>query len=120
MITGPDTGGLISIPDGYSTSGDMTGWIIFLQNGSQCGANGENCLILEGALVSDGYSSVDMSLIPPHAFNSAMAFSYTDGSGGRSCDIAECECDYDVFCSSTDYESQIISFNTTAVRISIL
>ncbi|KZP08817.1 hypothetical protein FIBSPDRAFT_252756 [Athelia psychrophila] len=114
MMTGPDTGGLISIPNGYSTSGDMTGWIIFLQNGSQCGSDGQNCLPLEGTLTGSGYSQVDISLIAPHAFNSPLAFSYTDGSGGRSCASASCECDYDAFCQSTDYGAQVGSPSTTA------
>lgn len=43
MMNGPSTG-LISVAGGYSTSGDMTGWIMFLQTG-QCGNNGESCLI---------------------------------------------------------------------------
>ncbi|KAF7982188.1 hypothetical protein HWV62_29977 [Athelia sp. TMB] len=112
MFDSPSTG-LISVPGGYSTSGDMTGWILYLQNGSQCGANGENCLTLEGTL-DDGYSSVDISMISPHAFNVPLSFSFTDGSGGRACDSASCSCDYDVFCQPTDYGAQVGSPSPTA------
>lgn len=45
MMNGPSTG-LINVAGGYSTSGDMIGWIMFLQTG-QCGSNGESCLIGE-------------------------------------------------------------------------
>jgi hypothetical protein len=40
-------------------------------------------VIVEGTL-NGGYSSVDISKIPPHSFDSPLAFSYTDGAGGRA------------------------------------
>ena len=40
-----EQGGPINVAGGYSSDGDITGFIIYLQNGNQCGANGENCLI---------------------------------------------------------------------------
>ncbi|KZP11418.1 hypothetical protein FIBSPDRAFT_962287 [Athelia psychrophila] len=96
-MNGPSTG-LIAIPNGYSTAGDMTGWIIFLQTGA-CGAQGEGCLIVEGTL-NGGYSDVDISRIPPNTFNVAASFSYTDGDGGKSCATADCACDSDAYCTS--------------------
>jgi len=40
-------------------------------------------VIVEGTLNS-GFSSVDISRIPSHKFNSPLSFSYTDGVAGRS------------------------------------
>ncbi|KIM79149.1 hypothetical protein PILCRDRAFT_823728 [Piloderma croceum F 1598] len=106
-LSAPFTNGQpTNIAGGYSSSGDLTGFIIYLQNGNQCGANGENCLILEGTL-NNGYSSVDISKIPPHSFNSPLAFSYTNGAGGRSCNSASCQCDYAAFCKTDDYGAQV-------------
>ncbi|KZP26462.1 hypothetical protein FIBSPDRAFT_887252 [Athelia psychrophila] len=100
MMNGPSTG-LISVPGGYSSGGDITGWIMFLQTG-QCGNNGENCVIVEGTL-NDGYSSVDISLISPHEINVPTGFSYTDGAGGKYCASGNCPCNSAAFCQPTDY-----------------
>ncbi|KAF7973264.1 hypothetical protein HWV62_15695 [Athelia sp. TMB] len=114
MMNGPSTG-LISIPGGYSTGGDMTGWIVYLQTGS-CGANGENCLILEGTL-NGGYSSVDISRISPHGFNAPLGFSYTNGAGGKECASADCSCNDSAFCSPTDYGAQVGSSDPNAIDL---
>jgi hypothetical protein len=45
--------------------------------------NNTSRVIVEGTL-NGGFSSVDISKIPPHSFNSALGFSYTNGAGGRS------------------------------------
>ncbi|KZP16081.1 hypothetical protein FIBSPDRAFT_934811 [Athelia psychrophila] len=111
MMDGPDTG-LINVSGGYSTSGDMTGWIIYLQTG-QCGANGENCLTVEGTL-NGGFSSVDISDIAPHAINVPTAFSYTNGAGGKYCASGNCPCNDAAFCQPTDYGAQVGSSDPNA------
>ena len=52
----------------YTSNGPFPAAIAFLQTG-KCGANGENCLLLETTLVNPTcigcVSSTDLSLIPP-------------------------------------------------------
>lgn len=99
--------GPTNIAGGYSSGGSITGVIVYLQNG-RCGANGENCLIrlylrvprfslscvltaasafIVEATLNGGFSSVDISRIPPHAYNSPLSFAYNDGKPGRAVSI---------------------------------
>ncbi|KAF9514429.1 hypothetical protein BS47DRAFT_1328834 [Hydnum rufescens UP504] len=79
----------------YTHSGPFVSWISYGQgNGIHCGTNGEHCLITEGTLQNlnpcKGCNSVDLSLIPPHAYNFGNSFSFSDGSGGHGCETADC------------------------------
>ncbi|KZO97696.1 hypothetical protein CALVIDRAFT_512853 [Calocera viscosa TUFC12733] len=96
----------------YTSSGSLSG-IAYLQTGA-CNFNGENCSLLEFTLTDNGgqggVSSVDVSLIPPHAFSVPTGF-YYDGvaecqGDGNACDDANCGPDH-AFFQSTDYTAQV-------------
>ncbi|KAJ8087894.1 hypothetical protein PM082_006751 [Marasmius tenuissimus] len=79
----------------YTSNGPLTAAIAYLQVGSKCGLNGENCMIVETTLrnpTSPGSgSSTDLSLIAPHKFDVAIKFQYNNGcSNGATCSNANC------------------------------
>ncbi|KZT54001.1 hypothetical protein CALCODRAFT_439347, partial [Calocera cornea HHB12733] len=96
----------------YTASGSLSG-IAYLQTGA-CNFNGENCSLLEFTLTSNGgaggVSSVDVSLISPHAFSVPTGFFYDGVSecqgNGNSCDTATCGPDH-AFFQPTDYTAQV-------------
>jgi len=83
----------------YTTAGPLVNFIAYLQTAG-CGLNGESCTIVEGTLTNSGPgSSVDISLIPPHAFSVTTSFGYyganesCDGIG-LDCTAPNCPCAY--------------------------
>ncbi|KAF8185480.1 hypothetical protein K438DRAFT_1597204, partial [Mycena galopus ATCC 62051] len=87
LIQGPNvrsTGGELLI------NGPLTGAIAYLQTGA-CGFNGEGCTLIETTL-SNGFSSTDISLIPPHTFSVASGFEYYDGCDGAGADCTSSGC----------------------------
>ncbi|THH09810.1 hypothetical protein EW145_g1768 [Phellinidium pouzarii] len=84
----------------------------YLQTG-ECGLNGENCLTVEMNMNNPACagcgSSVDLSLIPPHAFVVETAFQFYGGDGntcdGLGADCADGNCDT-AFFQSNDNQVQ--------------
>ncbi|KAH9829948.1 uncharacterized protein C8Q71DRAFT_862808 [Rhodofomes roseus] len=56
-----------------------------------CGKDGEGCTMVEATLSNTG-SSVDITLIPPHAFSVGAGFAYYGGcnGAGMNCTSAAC------------------------------
>ncbi|PCH36252.1 hypothetical protein WOLCODRAFT_156965 [Wolfiporia cocos MD-104 SS10] len=88
----------------FTINGPLIGAIAFLQTGV-CGPNGEKCLIVETTL-SNGNSSTDLSLIPPHAFQVATGFNYYNGCNGAGHDCTSANCT-DAFHQSNDTGVQV-------------
>ncbi|KAK7692613.1 hypothetical protein QCA50_004245 [Cerrena zonata] len=92
LIQGANT---LSTGQDYTSNGTFSSAIAYLQTGA-CGFNGENCSLVEMTLgnshcVGCG-SSVDISLIPPHAFNVETSFSFIDGCDGSGATCATKDC----------------------------
>ncbi|KZT07553.1 uncharacterized protein LAESUDRAFT_742943 [Laetiporus sulphureus 93-53] len=83
-------GQVLSTGGAYTISGPLIGAIAYLQTGG-CGNNGEDCTLIETTL-KNGYSSTDVSLIPPHEFNVAAGFGYYDGCDGKGADCTSADC----------------------------
>ncbi|KAJ6586186.1 glycopeptide [Mycena capillaripes] len=82
-------GRVLSTGRDYSQSGALRGGIAYLQTGG-CGFNGEGCTLVELSL-TNGFSSADISLIPPHAFSVTSGFGYYNGcDGAGTCDLRQC------------------------------
>ncbi|KAI0321558.1 glycopeptide [Amylostereum chailletii] len=85
----------LSTGGAYTRNGPLLGAIAYLQTGN-CGANGENCLLLETTLVNPtapgSGSSTDLSLIPPHAFSVTTGFGYYNGCDGAGADCTNANC----------------------------
>ncbi|KAJ7343760.1 Glp-like protein [Mycena albidolilacea] len=92
LIQGPN---VLSTGGAFTSNGPFRSWIAYLQTGS-CGFNGEGCTIVEGTLVNPttagSGSSVDLSLIPPHAFSVTTGFGYQGACApaGADCNNANC------------------------------
>lgn len=96
LIQGANT---LSNGEDFTSNGPLSSAIAYLQTG-KCGFNGENCALVEmtmGNPTCPGCgSSVDISLIAPHAFNVPTAFRFYGGEGdtcdglGASCAGANC------------------------------
>ncbi|VDB95501.1 unnamed protein product [Peniophora sp. CBMAI 1063] len=88
-------GAVLSTGGAYTINGPLIGAIAYLQTGG-CGANGENCLLVETTLrnpPSPGAgSSTDLSLIPPHAFSVTTGFGYYNGCNGAGADCTGPSC----------------------------
>ncbi|KAJ7919945.1 hypothetical protein B0H13DRAFT_1573659, partial [Mycena leptocephala] len=69
----------------YHSPGPLIRAIAYLQTGA-CGFSGEGCTLVETTL-TNGFSSTDISLIPPHAFSVTSGFGYYNG-----CDRAGADC----------------------------
>ncbi|EPQ57056.1 hypothetical protein GLOTRDRAFT_58158 [Gloeophyllum trabeum ATCC 11539] len=88
-------GKVISTGQPYTSNGPFSAGIAYLQTG-ECLFNGENCALLEMTLGNPTCpgcgSSTDISLIPPHALNVPVAFSYQGGCDGQgaTCTTANC------------------------------
>ncbi|KAF7378510.1 Glycopeptide [Mycena sanguinolenta] len=102
LIQGPNvlsTGGKLLSPPrapnsfdagAYTSNGPLISAIAYLQTGA-CGFNGEGCTLLETTL-TNGFSSTDLSLIPPHAFSVTTGFGYYNGCDGAGADCQEANC----------------------------
>ncbi|KAI4523782.1 hypothetical protein K525DRAFT_361152 [Schizophyllum commune Loenen D] len=94
----------------YTSDGQFAAAIAYLQTGG-CKYNGEGCMTTEITLVNPSSagsgSSVDLSLIPPLAFNVPTTFSYYGGcdGNGKTCDSDSCG--VNAFFISTDYQAQV-------------
>nr|GAT53083.1 predicted protein [Mycena chlorophos] len=102
-------GNVLSTGGAYTTNGPISAAIAYLQTGS-CGFNGEDCTLLEVTLqnpTSPGSgSSVDLSLIPPHAFSVTSGFGYYNGCDGTGADCSSADCPT-AFHSSGDTTVQV-------------
>ncbi|PCH44510.1 hypothetical protein WOLCODRAFT_38445, partial [Wolfiporia cocos MD-104 SS10] len=87
-------GDVLSTGGAYTIDEALIGAIAYLQTGD-CGANGENCIIVETTL-ENGYSSTDLSLIPPYVHQATslllMNFSYYNGCDGAGADCTSADC----------------------------
>ncbi|KAN0138407.1 hypothetical protein V8E53_003870 [Lactarius tabidus] len=101
-------GKILSYGEDWTSNGPQAG-IAYLQTG-ECLLNGEKCTLLEFNLINPTCagcgSSVDISLIPPHALNVPIAFSYVDGCNGQgaTCTTPDCRT---AFHLSTDNQVQV-------------
>ncbi|TRM65207.1 hypothetical protein BD626DRAFT_488034, partial [Schizophyllum amplum] len=92
----------------YTHPSALIGAIAYLQTGP-CGANAENCPLIETTLrnpPSPGQgSSTDISLIPPHKFTKGVRFEYQNGCDGqgKTCKSADCKT---AFHEKDDYGAQ--------------
>jgi len=87
-------GKILSTGNPYTANGQFNSFIAYLQTGS-CGLNGEQCTLVEGSLQNTGFSSADISLVPPHKFSKTSGFVYTGGDGscngkGEDCKSGGC------------------------------
>ncbi|KAJ7025789.1 hypothetical protein C8F04DRAFT_1400326 [Mycena alexandri] len=86
---------VLSSGGAYTIGGPLRSAIAYLQTGS-CGFNGEGCTMVEVTLVNPtspgAGSSVDLTLIPPHAFSVTTGFGYYNGcnNSGADCTSASC------------------------------
>ncbi|CAK5271655.1 unnamed protein product, partial [Mycena citricolor] len=71
LIQGPN---VLSTGGDFTSNGPLISAIAYLQTGS-CGFNGEGCTLVELTL-TNGFSSADISLIPPHAFSVTSGFGH--------------------------------------------
>ncbi|KAK1217440.1 hypothetical protein PQX77_019904 [Marasmius sp. AFHP31] len=92
-------GVVVSTGDPYTANEAIATTIAYLQTG-ECGFNGENCMTTEITLKNPdpnapgSGSSVNLSLIPPLAFNVPISFRYTGPcSDGNACLDANCPSD---------------------------
>ncbi|KAJ6598552.1 hypothetical protein B0H10DRAFT_2179079 [Mycena sp. CBHHK59/15] len=87
LISGPN---VLSTGGDYTIQGPLISAIAYLQTGG-CGFNGEGCTLVETTL-TNGFSSSDISLIPPHAFSVTSGFGYYNGCDGAGTDCQEPGC----------------------------
>ncbi|PCH44479.1 hypothetical protein WOLCODRAFT_76567 [Wolfiporia cocos MD-104 SS10] len=97
-------GEVLSTGAPYTINGPLISAIAYLQTGI-CGENGEKCIIVETTL-KNGYSSTDLSLIPPHAFQITTGFSYYNGCDGAGHDCTSANCP-DAFYQPNDTNVQV-------------
>ncbi|KAK0203749.1 glycopeptide [Desarmillaria ectypa] len=102
---------ILSTGGDYTANGPFEAAVAWLNTGA-CGFQGTGCTLVELTLknpTSPGAgSSADISLIPPHTFNVATAFSYFNGCDGqgKSCSNANCPIT-SAFHVTTDYGAQV-------------
>ncbi|KAI0315224.1 hypothetical protein OF83DRAFT_367907 [Amylostereum chailletii] len=102
-------GQIVSNGSDFTSNGPAASGIAYLQTGN-CLFNGENCALLEFTLGNPTCagcgSSTDISLIPPHALNVPVAFSYSNGCDGQgaACSTADCST---AFFKSDDNQVQV-------------
>jgi len=88
------SGRILSTGGPFTAGGQFNSFIAYLQTGS-CGLNGEGCTLVEGSLQNTGFSSADVSLVPPHTFSVTSGFGYYGGDGscnGRGFDCTRANC----------------------------
>ncbi|TFY63159.1 hypothetical protein EVJ58_g3408 [Rhodofomes roseus] len=89
-------GDVLSTGEDYTSDGPFSSAIAYLQNGNQCGYNGEYCTLMEMTMNNPTCagcgSSADLSLIDPHAFSYWTSFAYFNGceNTGANCPAAGC------------------------------
>ncbi|KAH9935598.1 uncharacterized protein B0H18DRAFT_418045 [Fomitopsis serialis] len=89
-------GDVLSTGEDYTSDGPFSSAIAYLQNGNQCGYNGEHCTLMEMTMSNPTCagcgSSVDLSLIDPHSFSYWTSFAYFNGceNTGANCPAAGC------------------------------
>ncbi|KAL5507200.1 hypothetical protein ACEPAH_6656 [Sanghuangporus vaninii] len=80
---------VLSSGEDYTSNGPIESSIAYLDRNNECGFNGEHCTLVEMNMNNPSCpgcgSSVDISLIPDHAFNVETAFAFY-GGGGNQCD----------------------------------
>ncbi|KAJ7762945.1 hypothetical protein B0H16DRAFT_502691 [Mycena metata] len=100
---------VLSSGGAYTSPGPLNGAIAYLQTGN-CGFNGEGCTMVEVTLVNPtspgAGSSVDLTLIPPHAFSVTTGFGYYNGcnNSGADCTGPNCSTAFKV---SSDNQVQV-------------
>ncbi|KAJ6525171.1 hypothetical protein B0H19DRAFT_1199247 [Mycena capillaripes] len=77
-------GRVLSTAGDYTQNGALLGAIAYLQTGG-CGFNGEGCTLVELSL-NNGFSSADISLIPPSVHTPQRKFVYYNGCDGAGTD----------------------------------
>ncbi|KAJ7097394.1 hypothetical protein C8R44DRAFT_717431 [Mycena epipterygia] len=87
LIQGPN---VLSTGGDFTSNGPLISAIAYLQTGG-CGFNGEGCTLVETTL-TNGFSSADLSLIPPHSFSVTSGFGYFDGCDGAGADCTSPSC----------------------------
>ncbi|KAJ7292198.1 glycopeptide [Mycena rebaudengoi] len=87
LVQGPN---VLSRGGDFTINGPLIGAIAYLQTGS-CGFNGEGCTLVETTL-RNGFSSTDLSLIPPHSFSVTSGFGYFHGCDGAGADCTGPNC----------------------------
>ncbi|EPT04936.1 hypothetical protein FOMPIDRAFT_1021688 [Fomitopsis schrenkii] len=89
-------GEVLSTGEDYTSDGPFSSGIAYLQNGDQCGYNGEKCTLMEMTMVNPTCvgcgSSADISLIDPHSFSYATSFAYFNGCANEGANCAEAGC----------------------------
>ncbi|KAJ6525206.1 glycopeptide [Mycena capillaripes] len=83
-------GRVLSTSGDYTQNGALLGAIAYLQTGG-CGFNGEGCTLVELSL-NNGFSSADISLIPPSVHTPQRKFVYYNGCDGAGTDCKEPNC----------------------------
>ncbi|KAL5523861.1 hypothetical protein ACEPAG_8034 [Sanghuangporus baumii] len=91
---------VLSSGEDYTSNGPIESSIAYLDRNNECGFNGEHCTLVEMNMNNPSCpgcgSSVDISLIPDHAFNVETAFTFYGGDGdtcdglGAICADAKC------------------------------
>ncbi|KAL5528346.1 hypothetical protein ACEPAF_7482 [Sanghuangporus sanghuang] len=80
---------VLSSGEDYTSNGPIESSIAYLDRNNECGFNGEYCTLVEMNMNNPSCpgcgSSVDISLIPDHAFNVETAFAFYGGDGNQ-CD----------------------------------
>ncbi|KZT72183.1 hypothetical protein DAEQUDRAFT_61027 [Daedalea quercina L-15889] len=90
------SGDVLSYGEDYTSDGAFSSGIAYLQNGDQCGYNGEDCTLMEMTITNPTCagcgSSADISLISPHSFSYWTSFAYFDGcdNTGANCPASGC------------------------------
>ncbi|KAF5343453.1 hypothetical protein D9758_011840 [Tetrapyrgos nigripes] len=103
------SGNILSSGAAFTANGPFSAAIAYLQTG-ECGLNGDNCMTVEMTLQNPtapgSGSSVDLSLIPPLAFNVPIRFEYTNGcdGAGQTCGDGGCNTAFHV---PTDNQVQV-------------
>ncbi|THU79758.1 hypothetical protein K435DRAFT_697149 [Dendrothele bispora CBS 962.96] len=119
-------GKVLSTGGSLTKNGPFPAAIAYLQTGN-CGLNGENCMIVEMTLQNPNPakpgsgSSVDLSLIPPHALNVPIHFEYKNGGScngkGKTCSTANCNTAFHV---PTDTGVQVPCQNNDVSILSLI
>ncbi|KDQ13199.1 hypothetical protein BOTBODRAFT_188719 [Botryobasidium botryosum FD-172 SS1] len=97
-------------PGSYTFNGDVNGGIA--SAGRSCSQDGVPCSSVEFTL-NGGYSTGDITLIPPHQYSARAAFQMTPGGSSAVCDNANCGRN-NAFFKFDDYSAQRYDSNPNA------
>ncbi|KAE9409293.1 hypothetical protein BT96DRAFT_962421 [Gymnopus androsaceus JB14] len=99
----------LSTGSAYTSNGPLEAAIAYLDVG--CGANGEDCTTVGLTLVNPtspgSGSSVDITVIPPHAFSVPTGFGYYNGCDGAGADCTSATCPTAFLTTSTSIDVQV-------------